>query len=121
VTSTSQDRGYALVNKGVSLYSISTDKKRSDKAKEHYKEALKCFEEAINKNPNDSHSWVFKGICLEMLGFHDRAIRCYDEVIDINQEFDYAWFRRGLSLDYVGKYDEALEYFEEAINKIQLM
>jgi tetratricopeptide (TPR) repeat protein len=78
--------------------------------------ALSYSYKSIEKNPNDAHAWMIKGIYFFKVGFYEMAIECYDKIImDINPEFDFAWCLKGYALNYLERYDEALKCFNEAI------
>ncbi|TRZ90245.1 MAG: tetratricopeptide repeat protein [Methanosarcinales archaeon] len=80
-----------------------------------YDEAIKCYDKAIEIDPEDLDTWNNKGVALFNLGKYDEAIECYDKSIEINPEHVLAWILKGLVLEYYKKYDEAIECYDKAI------
>ena len=54
-------------NKGDALYFLGK-----------YDEAIKCYDKAIEIDPNDADVWNNKGLALNSLGNNDEAKKCYD-------------------------------------------
>ncbi len=54
----------------------------------NYEEAIKCYDKAIEIEPNNAEAWNNKGIVLGRLSKYEEAIACYDKAIEI--EPDYA-------------------------------
>ena len=48
-----------------------------------YGEAIKCFNEAIVLDPQNSDTWLNKGDSLKKLGKHAEALTCYDHAISL--------------------------------------
>ena len=54
-------------NKGLALNSLGK-----------YDEAIKCYDKAIEIDPDDADTWNNKGLALNSLGNDDEAKKCYD-------------------------------------------
>ena len=78
-------------------------------------EALKCFNKAIELDPNYAHSWHNKGFTLYILGKFQEALKCINKAIELDTNFIYAWNVKGLCLKGLGKNQEALKCFNKAI------
>jgi tetratricopeptide (TPR) repeat protein len=81
----------------------------------HYDDALKAFDRAIELNPNDSESWVYKGVILKNLGRIDDALKACDNAIELDLKNSRAWEIKGIVLDYMGRTDDALKAYDRAI------
>lgn len=77
-------------------------------------EAVACFDEAIQINPNEYQAWYNKGTTLELTEKYADAIKCFDEVIRIVPEYSRAWVLKGHSLAKLARYDEAQSCFDMA-------
>jgi len=91
-------------NKGGALYFLGK-----------YEEAIKCYDKAIEIDPNNSVVWNNKGLALYFLGKYDEAIKCYDKAIEIDPNDADVWNNKGDSLDSLGKYEEAITSYDKAI------
>ena len=98
----------------------------SDKALENGKKhlrkgncgkAIKEFEKALEKNPNNFEALYWLGVAEGMCGYYGRA---YDRfVLALRRSSDRGWQARvnatiGLTLLYMGRDDDAVVYFERA-------
>jgi tetratricopeptide (TPR) repeat protein len=81
------DRGYRLI-----------EQKR-------YEEAISCYEEAEEIDPNRTSTWYNRGYALRHLGQYDEAISCFEKVLEINP--DHYCARN--SIDFIIKYKKYLE------------
>lgn len=93
-----------LINRGISLASLG-----------RYKEAIACYDIAINKAPHDSDVWMNKGFSLSRLGKLEEAINCYDNALNITPKSSVTLTNKGVSLIKLGKYQAALQCFNEAV------
>jgi len=59
-------------------------KQMSEKGK--LNEALLCYERAINLDPNNSESWIFKGDVLVDLGRMEDALICSEQALKIDEK-----------------------------------
>ena len=60
-----------MEQKGVSLSNLGKDR-----------EALQCYDKAIELDPNYATAWGNKGLTLSGLGRHTEALPCFDKAID---------------------------------------
>jgi tetratricopeptide (TPR) repeat protein/tRNA A-37 threonylcarbamoyl transferase component Bud32 len=91
-------------NKGISLERLG-----------HHKEAIKCFDRALEFGPLDATTLVNKGNSLNSLGRFEEAIECFDRVISIAPRLNGAWEDKGISLSRLGRLDEAVSCFDKAV------
>jgi len=78
-------------------------------------EALVCFEEILQTEPNHGEALVKKGIALEELRRVDEAIRCYDQAIAANGGLTIAYLQKGGLFNRLERYEEALQCYEQAL------
>ena len=91
-------------NKGSTMYFLGK-----------YDEAIKCYDKAIEIDPDNPVVWNNKGLALNSLGKYDEAVKCYDKAIEIDPDDADAWNNKGLALNSLGKYDEAVKCYDKAI------
>lgn len=77
-------------------------------------EALKCFESAIEINPDEYQAWYNKGTTLELLEKYEEAVVCFDEVNRIDPNYSRAWVLKGQSLAKLKRFDEAQHCLDKA-------
>jgi tetratricopeptide (TPR) repeat protein len=99
------DHVAVLLAKGQSLLNL-------DKAAE----ALACFDEILQTEPNHPEALVKKGIALEELRQTDEALRCYDRAIAANGDFTIAYLQKGGLFNRLERYEEALQCYEQALH-----
>ena len=105
VMSTYQEENESSWNdRGVELY-----------AQGKYDEALKCYDKAIELDPQFSLAWNNKGAALFSQGKYDEAIQAYDKAIEIAPKYASAWNNKGFALYNLGKYNEAMQAYDRAI------
>jgi len=78
-------------------------------------ESLKCFDKAIELNPNHVDAWYKKGNVLVSRVEFLEAIRCYNNVIKLNPTYVDAWNNKGVCLFKLGKFDEALICYDRSL------
>ena len=62
---------------------------------EKYDEAIKCYDKAMEIQPNYSYAWSGKGNVYSNLKKYDEAIKCYDKAIELESDNVYAWNGKG--------------------------
>jgi tetratricopeptide (TPR) repeat protein len=78
-------------------------------------EALRLFEEAIGKEPQNAIAWGGKGIALINLGKYQEAIDCFDKAIQLDPITAFAWEGKGVALMRLERYEDAIPYFDMAL------
>jgi len=84
-----------------------------------YAEALECFNNVTELNPERGMSWNSKAYALAKLKRYDEALKCVNKSIELNTDSDFlnaaALDSKGYILAGLGKLEEALEYHQNAI------
>ena len=86
--------------------------------KGEFNEAIKCFIESQNVNPNNPTSWYNIGTSLAMVNKEDKALfilYCYDRAIEINPRNAEAWNNKGTILELMGAFENAIKCYERAL------
>ena len=78
-------------------------------------EAIACFDEMLEENPNFFGAWCNKGVALLKLWRLQEAIDCFDRALQINPTDAMTWHNKGMTLVTLKKMDEAMKAFENAI------
>ncbi len=79
-------------------------------------EALACFAEILQVEPNHGEALVKKGIVLEQLNQPEEALRCYDQAIAANADLTIAYLQKGGLFNRLERYEEALQCYEQALH-----
>ena len=89
-----------------------------------HEEALKCFDKAIDLEPEHANIWLYKGVCLfslatKKIGNFDQpklesALEYIDRATEMEPENADMWFWKGLTLVSLGRGDEAKKYLDKA-------
>ena len=80
-----------------------------------YKKAIRCFDRALELNPEYAGVWNGKGAAPAGLRRHDEAARCYDRALELNPEDAGAWNNKGIALSNRGRYDEAVQCYDRTL------
>lgn len=78
-------------------------------------EALRLFEEAIDKEPQNAIAWGGKGVALVNLGKYQEAMDCFDRAIQLDPITAFAWEGKGVALMKLERYEDAIPYFDMAL------
>lgn len=78
-------------------------------------EALACFEEVLETEPDHTEALVKKGAVLERLRRVDEAIACYDRAIAADNSLTVAYLHKGGLYNRLERFTEALECYEKAL------
>lgn len=73
-----------------------------------YDDALVCYEQVIQKEPNLYTAWVNHGWTLRKLNRYQEALLSYEKAISIQSDHHIAWFGCGNSLRKLQRYSEAI-------------
>jgi tetratricopeptide (TPR) repeat protein len=80
-----------------------------------HREALRCFERAIEVNPSYANLWCNKGRTLRAMGRNLEALECYDRAIACAPDEATLWGNKGNCLRDLHRGDEALRCYERAL------
>lgn len=78
--------------------------------------AIRCFDKALNLNPNYVEAWVRKGVTLLDIGEDYDAQVCLNKAIKLSPKSFKARYNRGKCLLKLKYYDEAILDFQRAIS-----
>ncbi|MCS5589627.1 MAG: tetratricopeptide repeat protein [Candidatus Thioglobus sp.] len=84
-------------------------------ATEKFIEAVDCYNQAIQINPDYVDAYGNRGNALKELGRLDEAIKSYNKVIQLNPNYAEAYGNRGNALNELGQSDEAIKNYKKAI------
>lgn len=79
------------------------------------KEALACFEQILQAEPDNTKTLVKKGNILGKLGKYEASITMYDMALEHEPENILAHINKGLALHYLGRYDDAVSCYDNAL------
>jgi tetratricopeptide (TPR) repeat protein len=85
------------VNKGLSLRALGRNQ-----------EAVECFDNALDLDPDCATAWLDKGVAVGVLGRHAESVSCYRRVVELDPQDVLAWNNLGRSLLALGRDQEAL-------------
>lgn len=78
--------------------------------------AIRCFDKALNLNPNSVEAWVRKGVTLLDIGEDYDAQVCLNKAVKLSPKSFKARYNRGKCLLKLKYYDEAILDFQQAIS-----
>lgn len=78
--------------------------------------AIRCFDKALNLNPNYVEAWVRKGVTLLDIGEDYDAQVCLNKAVKLSPKSFKARYSRGKCLLKLKYYDEAILDFQQAIS-----
>ena len=74
-------------------------------------DALKCYDEILNTEPNSTKANIDKGVTLQNLEHISQAIQMYEKVLNLEPENIDALINMGSALHTLGKYTDAISYY----------
>jgi len=80
-----------------------------------YNEAVRAYDNAINKSPKYASVWNNRGIALAALNKYEEALKCFDKAKEMNPFLKEAFYNKGLLLFELGLYEDAIEAFDKAV------
>jgi tetratricopeptide (TPR) repeat protein len=83
--------------------------------KKKYFEAIRCYDKALEINPNNVYAWSNKGTAFSNLGKYQKAVEHYDKATELDPNDAYAWNNKGNALANLGKYEEAIRCYDKAL------
>lgn len=78
--------------------------------------AIRCFDKALNLNPNYVDAWVRKGVTLLDIGEDYDAQVCLNKAVKLSPKSFKARYNRGKCLLNLKYYDEAILDFQQAVS-----
>lgn len=60
---------------------------------EDYEEAIKCFDKAVQIDPNNALAWISKANALIESGNEEEARKCFDKASKIDSKYDFSRIR----------------------------
>ena len=78
--------------------------------------AIRCFDKALNLNPNYVEAWVRKGVTLLDIGEDYDAQICLNKAVKLSPKSFKARYNRGKCLLKLKYYDEAILDFQQAVS-----
>jgi serine/threonine protein kinase len=91
-------------NKGVSLSHL-----------QRYAEAIACYEQALELNPELKEAWNNKGMALTALQRYPEALECFERALALDPSFALARNNKGRTFEYLGRRSEALTCYGHAL------
>ncbi len=68
-----------------------------------YDEALKWYDKAIEKDPDNVEAWNNKGFLMFIKGLYKEALHYYKKALEIDPNYKEAWYNRGYAHHAIGK------------------
>ncbi|MBX7180876.1 MAG: tetratricopeptide repeat protein [Bacteroidia bacterium] len=81
------------------------------------KNALQCFNQAVQVSENPDEVYMFIAFEYENLGSYEMALKNLKKAAEINLENDAVLFEIGFCFETLEKTTEAIEYFESVVDK----
>jgi tetratricopeptide (TPR) repeat protein len=107
-TAPAQDRVSVILGKGQTLLNLG-----------QAENALVCFDEVLELEPEHAEALVKKGTALERLRRWDEALQCYDHAIASDSGMTLAYLYKGGVFNQLERFSEALECYEQALRTQQ--
>jgi predicted deacylase len=110
----------SYIKKGEVIANMVKDITKHELARTHlksarYREAIRCYEEILSRDPLDDDAWLSMGGAYRALGGYEKAIECYDKAIGINPGNDDHWYYRGKAFARLSQHEEALKCFDRVL------
>ncbi len=99
-----QAKGYAFAYRGECFRQIG-----------QWERALQDFQEALNRNPQDSWAIASRGETYRRMEQYEEALADFDRAIALNEKYSWAIASRGATYQALRRYEEALADFDRAI------
>lgn len=82
-----------------------------------YSEALHCFNQAVELQPDYCAAWIFRGVMALHLEQYSEALHSCDRALQIQPNNSEAWMFRGVALHRLHRYREAYKSYDRALGK----
>lgn len=83
--------------------------------KGQYADALKCYSEAIKRNPGDAKVYSNRAACYTKLAAFDLGLKDCDSCLELEPTFVKGWIRKGKILQGMQQYSKASTAFQKAM------
>jgi len=83
--------------------------------KQQFPEAIKCYNEAIKRNPTDHTIYSNRAACYSKLLEYPTAIKDCDEALRIKPDFVKAYIRKGNCQFFMKDYHKCIETYEKGL------
>lgn len=83
--------------------------------KQQYPESIKCYTEAIKRNPTDHTIYSNRAASYTKLGEYPTAIKDCDEAMHLSPNFVKAYIRKGNCQFFMKEYHKCLETYEKGL------
>jgi tetratricopeptide (TPR) repeat protein len=80
-----------------------------------FEQELNYLQEVINRYPNNSDFWNYRGVALDKLNRREEAISCFDIAIMLNPKSPNLWMNKGDCLSKQGRIEESIKSFDNAL------
>ncbi len=80
-----------------------------------YSDAVSCYDNAVEMDPQLADAWDGKGDALMMTGRYDRALACYERALEIDPESAEIWYHKGNALQMLLRFNDSLVCYDEAL------
>ena len=80
------------------------------------KEAMSCFDKALDKAPSFKESWANLGQSYKDVGDFEKAYKMFTKALTIDPNYLHAYYTRGLALFGSGRHARALFDFERVVS-----
>jgi len=83
--------------------------------KGQFTDALKCYSEAIKRNPSDAKVYSNRAACYTKLAAFDLGLKDCDTCLELEPNFVKGWIRKGKILQGMQQYSKASTAFQKAL------
>ena len=83
---------------------------------ERYKDALDCYQKALELDQRNASTFSGQGAALANLERYEEALESFEKAIDLDPESLDSWVNKGHTLNNLGRYEEALESYKKAVD-----
>ena len=89
---------------------------------EHYRkgrlgDAIKCYNQAIQMEPDNPVAWNNKGLILAIAGQYEESLAAHSRALELDNDYVDAISNMGMAYAKMEKYQEALTQYDLAIEK----
>ncbi|XP_028804376.1 hsp70-Hsp90 organizing protein 3 [Neltuma alba] len=80
-----------------------------------YPEAVKCYTEALRRNPKDARTYSNRAACYTKLGAMPEGLKDAEKCIELDPTFSKGYSRKGAVQFFMKEYDKAMETYQEGL------